>query len=90
MDQICVHCYVSGRVQGVFFRRETQRLSIRLGLTGWARNTEDHRVEVVICGKKKSVYKLVEWLSTGPDLAQVSGVEKTTIPYQVFNTFDVV
>lgn len=90
MNTICVHCFVSGKVQGVFFRRETQKFGMRLGLTGWVRNTKDNRVETVICGEKESVEKLVNWLSTGPPLAQVSGIERVTIPHQVFSAFDVI
>ena len=90
MNKICVHCFVSGKVQGVFFRRETQQLSIGLGLTGWVKNTDDNRVEAMICGEKESVDQLIQWLSTGPPLAQVSRVEKIPVPYQVFSAFDVI
>ena len=90
MDKICVHCFVSGRVQGVFFRRETHQLSIGLGLTGWVKNTDDNRVETMVCGEKESVDQLLKWLSTGPPRAQVSGVEKITVPYQLFSAFKVI
>ena len=40
-----VHVYISGRVQGVFFRAETQRAAVCLNLTGWVRNMRDGRVE---------------------------------------------
>ena len=89
MTKICIHCFVSGKVQGVFFRRETQKLAVRLALTGWVRNTEDGRVETVLCGEQESVNKLVRWLSEGPPTAAVSGVEKHSIPYQSFSVFDI-
>ena len=89
MTKICIHCFVSGKVQGVFFRRETQKLAVRLALTGWVRNTEDGRVETVLCGEKESVNKLVRWLSEGPPTAAVYAVEKHSIPYQSFSVFDI-
>jgi hypothetical protein len=40
-----IHAFVSGRVQGVFFRWETTELANDLKLTGWAKNLKDGRVE---------------------------------------------
>src|SRR5690606_18973187 len=38
---------IRGRVQGVFYRAETQATASRLGLAGWVRNREDGSVELV-------------------------------------------
>jgi acylphosphatase len=70
----CRRCYVSGRVQGVFFRASTQAEAQRLGLTGYARNLRDGRVEVLACGAHSSVEELCAWLAQGPAHAQVSDV----------------
>ncbi|MGD9089324.1 MAG: acylphosphatase, partial [Desulfobacterales bacterium] len=45
--QICAHVIISGRVQGVFFRVETQRAAERFGVVGWVRNRPDGTVEAV-------------------------------------------
>jgi acylphosphatase len=71
---LCLRCYVSGRVQGVFFRASTRHEAERLGVTGYARNLHDGRVEVLACGAKSAVDDLCAWLSKGPAQAQVSNV----------------
>jgi acylphosphatase len=70
----CVRCYVSGRVQGVFFRASTRHEAESLGLTGYAKNLHDGRVEVLACGAKSSLEDLCAWLAKGPAQAQVSNV----------------
>lgn len=70
----CVHAYVSGRVQGVWFRQSTQETAQSLGVNGWVRNLPDGRVEVMACGEEKGVRQLEAWLSIGPKLALVAEV----------------
>lgn len=70
----CIRCYVSGRVQGVFFRASTQEVATRLGLTGHARNLPDRRVEVLACGEQASLKELEAWLWQGPQYAEVTDV----------------
>jgi len=69
------HVFVSGRVQGVFFRQETQERATRLDVTGWVRNTFEDRVEAVFEGEKENVEKLVEFCRKGPPYARVSKVD---------------
>jgi acylphosphatase len=71
---VCFRCYVSGQVQGVFYRASTRHEAERLGLTGYARNLRDGRVEVLACGVKSSVEDLCAWLAKGPAHAQVNNV----------------
>ena len=67
--------YVSGRVQGVFFRASTKRVADRLGLRGWAVNLPDGRVEVVAVGLPGPLAELAKWLEDGPPAARVLAVE---------------
>jgi acylphosphatase len=69
-----VHVYISGRVQGVFFRAETQRAAISLHLTGWVRNMEDGRVEAVFEGEDRNIDQMLAWCHTGPRQARVDQV----------------
>jgi len=70
-----VHLFVSGRVQGVFFRVDTQREAQSLGLVGWVRNLPDGRVEIVAQGDAEAVRALVEWSHLGPVRAEVASVD---------------
>lgn len=69
------HLWVSGRVQGVWFRDSCQREARRLGVAGWVRNLSDGRVEVVVEGAPDAANELVNWCGRGPAQAEVSGVE---------------
>lgn len=66
---------VSGRVQGVFFRGETQDLARRLGLAGWVRNRPDGCVEAVFEGPAAAVEEAVGWCRRGPAMARVDSAE---------------
>ncbi len=85
--QVCFRCLVGGRVQGVFFRASAREKAQRLGLTGYARNLQDGRVEVLVCGDRDAVAKLRDWLRNGPPLADVTGVACEPLPYQSFPGF---
>ena len=71
----CVKCWVRGKVQGVWFRGNTQAQARKLGLTGYAHNLPDGRVEVVACGRSDKLQVLKDWLWQGPRLAEVSDVQ---------------
>ncbi len=70
-------CFVSGRVQGVFYRASTARKAGELSLDGWARNLPDGRVEVLVRGDEDAVSELCAWLWEGPVAASVSDVVVT-------------
>ncbi|MET0117363.1 MAG: acylphosphatase [Sedimenticola sp.] len=71
---ICVRCLVSGRVQGVFYRASARYQAQELGITGYANNLFDGRVEVLTCGEPAAIDQLKAWLVKGPDGASVSAV----------------
>lgn len=73
--KICIRCYVSGRVQGVWYRAYTRDQALRLGVTGHARNLADGRVEVLACGEETAINRLRDWLRKGPPRARVQEVE---------------
>jgi acylphosphatase len=75
MVRIRAHVWISGRVQGVFFRAHTKELADELGLTGWVRNLPDGRVEAVFEGEEDAVKEAIEWCKRGPPLASVEKVE---------------
>lgn len=69
------HVYISGRVQGVFFRYETKDLADRLGVRGWVRNTRDGRVEAIFEGERGKIEEMLNFCHRGPPGASVSDVE---------------
>ena len=85
-----VHVWVTGRVQGVFFRAATRQCASGLGLTGWVRNLDDGRVELVAEGDANRIEQLLAWCRLGPPRARVDLLtlnEET--PDGSFVTFDV-
>lgn len=74
MQRICLHGYVSGRVQGVFFRQATAEQAERLDVDGWVRNLGDGRVEVLLEGEEPAVRELAAWLEQGPPKAKVTAL----------------
>jgi acylphosphatase len=69
------HVYVTGRVQGVFFRGETVKFAERLGVCGWVRNLSDGRVEALFEGDKEQVEKAVDFCRQGPPGAHVLNLD---------------
>ena len=67
---------ISGRVQGVGYRYFAQRAAVALGLTGYARNLPDGRVEVYAVGPEDALSELSGALRQGPRWADVGGVEE--------------
>ncbi len=67
-------CFVSGRVQGVYYRASARERARAHGVTGYARNLPDGRVEVLVCGEETAVQAFIEWLWIGPGAARVSDV----------------
>jgi acylphosphatase len=69
------HVYISGQVQGVFFRSTTREHADRLGVEGWIRNTRDGRVEAVLEGNREKIGELLNFCHRGPPGASVTDVE---------------
>ena len=65
------HVIVSGRVQGVWLRGNTQRAASAAGVRGWVRNLPDRRVEAVLQGERAAVESVIDFLRVGPPGAAV-------------------
>jgi acylphosphatase len=74
--------YVSGKVQGVFFRVNAESQARDLGLTGFVQNMADGQVLLVAEGEEETLKNFVEWLKIGPELASV---EKISVKYGNFS-----
>lgn len=89
MNLICVHAFVTGKVQGVYFRDHTRQRAQALQLTGWVKNLPDGRVETVVCGPKTAVMDFVDWLWEGSPSAKVSEVCWEELPQQTHAEFTI-
>jgi len=85
----CTHLIVSGRVQGVFFRDNTRRKAIELGLNGYAKNLPDGNVEVVAEGNEEKIKELVNYIKKGPGIASVTGVQIKHKEPENFKNFEI-
>jgi acylphosphatase len=74
-EKVRARIIISGIVQGVFFRVETQRAAQRYGVNGWVRNKSDGTVEAVIEGERHKVDDMLNWCRKGPPRAVVRQVD---------------
>lgn len=75
------HAIITGRVQGVFFRVETQRAARSNNVSGWVRNKMDGAVEAVFEGNRTDVDATLAWCRQGPPRSSVSDVKVTWQEY---------
>ena len=75
MVQKQIHIFVTGRVQGVFFRQSTKVMAIKNNVKGWVRNLDDGRVEIVAQGETQDIDNLAHWCKTGPANSRVDEFE---------------
>jgi acylphosphatase len=74
-DPARVHLFVSGVVQGVFFRAHARDMARDLGLTGWVKNLADGRVEIIAEGDSEKLQRFIEWCRRGPAGSSVEDLE---------------
>ena len=70
---------VRGRVQGVGYRWFAQKAAAELGLSGYARNLDDGRVEVYAAGAEAKLDEMAGMLYHGPRWADVRGDRKSVV-----------
>ena len=81
--------WVSGRVQGVWFRQSCAEEARAAGVGGWVRNTADGRVEAVFEGDGAAVARMLDWCHRGPVRADVVGVEVRVEEPEGFTGFSI-
>ncbi|MCV0372977.1 MAG: acylphosphatase [Nitrosarchaeum sp.] len=90
MSKQRIRIFVSGKVQGVFFRQALKVMAKKNNVTGWVKNLPDGRVEAVLEGKIEDVSRLIEWSHGGPANARVEDVEIVNEKFSgEFTQFDV-
>lgn len=85
------HVFISGLVQGVFFRWETRKNALKNNVKGWVRNLRDGRVEAVFEGEKEDVEKMIKFCERGPPGAKVEKVEVKWEDYKgEYESFEII
>ena len=84
-----IRIYITGTVQGIFFRNFVKENAERYDVKGFVRNLDDGRIEVFLEGDVDKVKKMIELCKKGPKHAQIRSVEEKSESFQGFRTFKV-
>ncbi|MFC1710715.1 acylphosphatase [Nanoarchaeota archaeon] len=84
-----IRIYITGTVQGVFFRAFLKENAERYDVKGFTRNLEDGRIEVFLEGNSDNVNKMIELCKQGPKHSQIRKVETKPERFQDFKTFKI-
>ena len=80
---------ISGRVQGVFFRKYTIDAAIKSGVTGFVMNTLKGDVYIEATGTESAIAELVKWCHAGSPWSKVEKVSIHQIPFQHYEGFNI-
>lgn len=89
MTDTRAHVFVSGEVQGVFYRATTRERATEAGVDGWVKNLADGRVEAVFEGPEDAVEEMVQWCHQGSDRARVDDVEVSYEEPEGLDSFEI-
>lgn len=82
-----MHIIVKGKVQGVFFRKNTYKKAVELGLTGWVKNLRDGSVEMEAEGPESQILEFANWCRKGPKNAEVTQLIQADIEGKGYKDF---
>ena len=86
-NNITIHAIISGKVQGVFYRKQTQTMAHKLKLNGWIKNLPNGNVELKASGHRDHIMEFTDWLWQGPEDAEVINVHWEIIDTEKFDEF---
>lgn len=72
---IAKHIQITGKVQGVFFRKSAKQKANELDIFGWVKNIVDNKVEIVAQGSEENINKFIIWCRQGPSNAEVKNIQ---------------
>lgn len=84
-----IRLYITGTVQGVFFRAFVKENAERYNIKGFTRNLEGGKIEIFLEGDSEKVNKMVELCKKGPKHSQIKNVEMKTERFQGFKDFKI-
>ena len=80
---------ISGRVQNVGFRYNTQKAAHKLGVFGFVKNQQDGSVYAEVEGEEENLDKFILWCHKGPAWARVDRVNIQTSQVQDYKVFSI-
>jgi acylphosphatase len=80
---------VTGKVQGVWFRKYTLDKATELGINGFVKNMPDDNVFIVATGTAEQLQLFVDWCHTGSPKSRVDDVTVAAEPLSLFNNFSI-
>lgn len=83
----CIELFAEGKVQGVYFRAQTQNKAKELHICGYVENLRDGRVHIVAEGSGTDMVKFVAWCRKGPMLARVDKLTEQELAPVGFEDF---
>ena len=90
VDEARARVIFRGRVQGVFFRANTESRARDLGLKGWVKNLPDGSVESVFEGAREAIEEAIEWCKTSQPHGKVTDADIAWEDYKgEFSSFQV-
>lgn len=84
-----IRLYLTGTIQGIFFRQFIKDHADNHQVNGYVRNMEDGRVEVFLEGNKENVEAMITVCKAGPRHAHIRNVEEKPEPFQDFKEFKI-
>jgi acylphosphatase len=85
-----IRLYISGTVQGVFFRQFIKENADKNNIKGFVRNLENGKVEVFLEGDSDNIDKMISLSKRGPQHAQIRSVEEKEEHFQDFKDFRII
>ena len=80
---------VTGRVQGVWFRKYTQEAARSYGVNGFVENSSDGSVHVEAEGSTAQLDLFLKWLNKGSPMSRVDRVIHQEGPIVGFSSFEI-
>ena len=81
-----LQCIISGKVQGVYFRSWVHGQAEALGLTGWVRNLQENKAEVLAQGPNDKLEELKKRLIQGSELSRIDHLDAKFIDYDTHHS----
>jgi acylphosphatase len=84
-----IRLIISGKVQGVFYRKSAKEKAIELGVTGTVKNLYTEDVEIIATGNREQLDSFIDWCKAGPPKAVVAKIQVQELPFQLFENFSI-